>query len=156
MSCLKRKEANICENCGTQTRWSLFFTAYEEIVNWNSSFYSVSQFLNNSTVLPPFNSLVFSNERCNLTALSVDNSQVFLNFQPLLKTGIYSPASKELQSTFQPIFTPDIYPIFFVAYFEWPDSATLNGKNTYCTNFELSGSSRSVTIYIWKRLPVTG
>ncbi len=45
--------------------------------NWDTSFYSVSQFLNNFPDLPLFTSLVFSNNRWNLSALFVDNCQCF-------------------------------------------------------------------------------
>ena len=41
----------------------VFLTAYEEIFDWDTSFYSVSQFLNNFPDLPLFTSFVFSNDR---------------------------------------------------------------------------------------------
>ena len=47
--------------------------------NWDTSFYSVSQFLNSFQDLPLSASLAFSNDSWNLTALFVDNSRVLLN-----------------------------------------------------------------------------
>ena len=47
--------------------------------NWEASFYSVSQFLNNFADLPGYPTLVFSIDRWNMTALFVDNIQVVLN-----------------------------------------------------------------------------
>ena len=44
--------------------------------HWDTSFYSVSQFLNNFPDLHLFTSLVFSNDRWNLPALFVDNCQM--------------------------------------------------------------------------------
>ena len=50
--------------------------------NWDTSFYSVSQFLNSFPDLLLSASLVFSNDSWNLTALFVDNSRCFwtINF----------------------------------------------------------------------------
>ena len=114
-----------------------FFTAHEETSKWEISFHSVSQFLNNSPVLPLFNSLVFSNDRWNLTAPFVDNSQVLLNNEPLFKAENYFLANNKLQSTLHAIFTLVIYPKIFVASTECPVSAILNDKNTYCNTFKL-------------------
>ena len=50
-------------------------------------------------VLPLFNFWLFLIDRCNLTALFVDNSQVLLNNKPLLKAGNYPLASKKRQSS---------------------------------------------------------
>ena len=47
--------------------------------NWDASFYSLSQFLNNFLDLPLFILLVFSIDRWKFTALFVDNNQVVLN-----------------------------------------------------------------------------
>ena len=44
--------------------------------NWDTSFYSVSQFLNNFPDLPLLTCLVFSFDRWNLIARFADNSQV--------------------------------------------------------------------------------
>ena len=51
------------------------------------------------------------------------------------KAGNYSIASNKLPSTLHAIFTLIIYPLIFVAAIECPDSTTMTGKNTYCTNF---------------------
>ena len=47
--------------------------------NWDVSFYSVSQFLNNFPDLPSLPSLVFSNDRWNITEPFDDNIQMALN-----------------------------------------------------------------------------
>ena len=102
---------------------------------WDVLSCSVSQFLDNFLDLPLFISLVFWNDRWNMTALIVDNIQVVLNNKPVLRAGNYSLASNKLKSTLHAIFTLVIYPLIFVAYTECPDSTTLTGKNTYCTTF---------------------
>ena len=112
----------------------LFLTVYE-IINWDASFYSASQFLNNFPDLPRFTSWVFSIDHWNMTALFVDNIQVVLNKWPLLKVGNYSLASNNLQITPHAFFTLVVYPLIFVASIECSDSTTLTGKNTYCTTF---------------------
>ena len=104
--------------------------------NWDTSFYSVSQFLNNFPDLPLFTSLVFSTDRWNLPALFVDNCQMLLNnLLPLLKVGNFSLASNKLQSTLQAVLTLVIYPFIFVASIECTNSSILTGNNTYCTTF---------------------
>ena len=100
MSFMKCNDKITNENCGTQTK-RIFLTAYEEVVNWDTSFYSVSRLLNNFPDIHLFTSSVFSNDRWNFNALFVDNSQVLLINEPLLKAGIYSLASNKLQSTLQ-------------------------------------------------------
>ena len=79
MSALKRNKKNYLWKLWNTNWKKLFLTAYEELFNWDASFFSVSQFLNNFPDLFPFNSLVFSNDRWNLTGIFVDNSQVVLN-----------------------------------------------------------------------------
>ena len=86
--------------------------------------------------------LVFSNDCWNLTSILVDNSQVVLTNQTILKTGKYSLANNKLQSTLFSIFTLVTYPLFVVASIECPDFTTLTGKNTYCTILSLCNSSR--------------
>ena len=81
----------------------------------------------NSQRLPRLTSLYFLsflNGRSNLTALFVDNSQVALNNQPILKDGSFSLASNKLQITLHALFTLVIYPLIFVASTGCPDSTT--------------------------------
>ena len=104
--------------------------------NWDTSFYSVSQLLNSFPDLLLFTSLLFPNDGWNLTALFVDNSQVHLNIQLLLKAGNYSLANKKLQSIFHAILTLVIYPFIFIGSIECTDSSFLTVKNTYCTTFK--------------------
>ena len=121
-----------------------FLTAYEEMFNWDASFYLVSLFLNNFPDQLLFTSSLFSNDRWNFTALFVDNSHVVLNNKPLMEVGIYFLASNKLQSTLHAVFTLVIYPLTFVASIECLDFTKLTGENTYCTNFQLSSSSLSI------------
>ena len=86
-----------------------------------------------SQQLPRLTSLYFLsslNDRSNLTALFLDNSQVALNNQPILKVGSFSLASNKLQSNLHAPFTLVIYPLTFVAYTGCPDSTNLTGENT--------------------------
>ena len=67
--------------------------------NWEASFYSVSQFLNNLPALPCLTSLVLSIGSWNLTAHFLDNIQEFLTIIhswkleiiPLQVTGYNAP-----------------------------------------------------------------
>ena len=78
MSFLKRNEKLLAKLWNTN--WKKHFpTAYQEMLNGDASFRSISQFLNNFPDLFLFTSLVFPKDRWNLTALFVDNSQVILN-----------------------------------------------------------------------------
>ena len=78
---------------------NLFLTAYEEMLNWDNSFHSMSQFLNNLPDSFFFISSFFSSDHWNLTALFVDNEQVFSNNEPLLKCRKFAVASNKLQNT---------------------------------------------------------
>ena len=134
MSPVKPNKKITRENCGTQTWRKNFLTLYEMLI-WGASFYSVFQFLNNFPDLPRFTSLVFSIGRWNLTAPFLDNIQGVLNKYSHLKAGVYSIASKKLQSTLYRIFSRVICTLIFVASINCPSSPTLAGKNTYYTIF---------------------
>ena len=86
--------------------------------------------------------LILSNDRWNLTAIFVDNSQMLLNNEPHWKSGNYSLPSNKIQSTLLTLFTLVIYPLTFLASNDCPHSATLTCRNTFCTTFKLCGSSR--------------
>ena len=59
-----------------------------------------------------------------------------------LKAGNYFLASNKSQRILHAFFVLVVYPLTFVDSIECPDSATLNGKNTYCTTSKLCASSR--------------
>ena len=99
VSSLKREGEINCQNCGTQTRKKTFFHCKRRVFQlgqFNLLSVPISQQL---PVLPLFNFWLFLIDRCNLTALFVDNSQVLLNNKPLLKAGNYPLASKKRQSS---------------------------------------------------------
>ena len=85
--------------------------------NWYTWFYSVFQVFNNFPDLLLFTSLVFPNDRWNLTALFFDNIQVFLNIGPLLKAENCCLASNKIPSTLQSVFKPVIYPINLCSFY---------------------------------------
>ena len=49
----------------------------------------------------------------------------------------------KLTKHFSSIFKPSYLPFIFVASIECTDSSSLTGKNTYCTSFNICGSTRS-------------
>ena len=133
MSPVKRNEKITRENCGTQTRKNIFWRYMR--CSFGALHFTVFQFLNNFPDLPRFTSLVFSIGRWNLTAPFLDIIQGVLNNYSHLKAGIYSLASKKLQSTLYTIFSRVICTLVFVASIDCPSSPTLAGKNTYYTIF---------------------
>ena len=133
ISPVKRNEKITRENCGTQTRRSIFWRYTR--CSTGSLHFIQTQFLHNLPDLPRFNSLVFSIEHWIMTPLSIDNIQVLLNNKTLLKDGNYSLAIKKSQSTIPAISTLAIYPLIFVASIECSQSTNLTGKNMYCTTF---------------------
>ena len=79
LKCLRSnaKKNHLCKVWNTNQK-KYFLTVYK-MFNWDATFYSVSQFLNNFPDLPRFPSLVFSIDRSNIAALFVDKNQVILN-----------------------------------------------------------------------------
>ena len=89
MSSLKRKKKLIVSNLKHKLEEAFFHGTRRD--------FQLGQFILLSVPISPppqlpsltlFNSLVFSNNRCNLTSLFVDNNQMVLNNEPLLKAGI--------------------------------------------------------------------
>ena len=117
--------------------------AYRRCSTGAFHFTQCPKFPTTSQTYLPLLLLVFSNDRCYMTAFFVGISQVLLNTERLLKTKNSSHASNKLQSTLQASFTLVIYPLTHVAFIQWPDSDTLTGKSTICTTFILCGSRRS-------------
>ena len=133
-----------------------FLIAWEEMFNWDASFYSVSQLLNYFPDLPLFTSLLFSNDRWNLTAPFLDNSQVVLNNWSLLKAGNYCLTSNKLQSILHAIWTRVIYTLIFAASLSvwtlqlWPVRTHLLLLSSYVVQVSW------VYMYKLNRLPGTG
>ena len=143
-----RREKLTCEKCETQTSRSIFWQPTRRCSTGTVQFTQCPNFSTTSQACLFFTSLVFSIDRWNLTAPSLDNIQVVLNNWSLLKTGTYSLASNKLQSILHAVFIRFICTLNFVASFECPDSTTLTGKNTSYTTFYLCSSSQS-SYYLW-------
>ena len=79
MFSLKRNKKINRDKSGIQTRRSIFWQHKKGMINWDASFYSVSQFLNNFPDLHLFTSSDFSSDRWNLTAPFPDKSHGVLN-----------------------------------------------------------------------------
>ena len=151
MSSLKRNEKITCENCGTQTK-RFFLTAYEEVVNWDTSCFSVSLFLNKFPDLNLFPSLVLSNEHWILNALLVDNSQVLLKNEHFPKTGNFSSASNKLQSTLWQ-FSPQLSTHYSLSLLLGIQTMLLWPVGTHVVvSWSCKVEVGRVNIYIWKRL----
>ena len=118
------------------------WTAYAEVFNLHFSLYSVYQFRNSLPDSIFFTCLVLSKDRWKFSAVSIDNSQVLLKKTPS-KTWKFFLQMNNLQSPLQARFTLVLYPVTFVASFEFLKSATLSLTITYCTTFKSRGASRS-------------
>ena len=132
MSSLKGIEIIGCEKCRAQTRRSFFPPGVEEAFNWDTSVYSVFQFLSNFPDLPLLTSLFFSNDGWKLTAPLVGNSQVVWTIEPSWKLEInllQVTSYKSPSCNFHLSYLPN-NPFMFETSIECLDSATLNGKNT--------------------------
>ena len=98
----------LCRLWNTNSR-KYILTAYEQMFNWDTSSYSVSQFPNNFPDLTLFTCLVFSNDTWNLTALFCwQQSGAFEQWTSLECWKILS-CSYQVKSTIPAILTLVIY-----------------------------------------------
>ena len=119
----KRNQKITRENCGAQTKRSIFWR-YMRCSFVTLHVTECPNFSTTSQTYLAFFSLFSSTSRWNLTASFFDNIQGALNNYSLLNAGNFSLASNKLWCTLQAIFTRVICTLIFVASIDCPGLRT--------------------------------